>query len=931
MTRLHDVAALGQSIWIDTIRRSFLESGELAALVGQGVRGITSNPTIFDQAIRGSDEYDADLQALAEQGKEPEAVYETLALEDIRRAADLLLPVYRAAEGADGFASLEVSPALAHDTAGTVAAARRLFGLLGRPNVMIKVPATPAGVAATRILTGEGISVNVTLIFSVAQYEAVAEAYLAGLEAFAPSGGDLRGVASVASFFVSRVDTAVDALLGDASAGELRGRIAVDNARLAYARFRELFRGERWERLARAGARVQRPLWASTGTKNPAYPDTLYVDSLIGPDTVNTVPPQALRAFLDHGTVRRAVEDDLDGARERLSALRARGIDFDALARALLEQGLAAFAQSYESLLASVAERRARFLAAASPISADLGALADPLARAEKEVERDRVVPRLWARDHTLWRNEPAEIVNRLGWLEAAEQMSTQVARLEAFAAGVRGEGITHAVVLGMGGSSLAPEVFGRVFGAPPAGHGVWAHEGLDARVLDTTDPAAIRSFAGAHPPAKTFFLVSTKSGTTVETLSLFRFFYARAAEALGPERAGRHFAAITDPGSPLVCLAGEHGFREVFLADPNVGGRYAALTHFGLVPAALTGVDLQKLLERASTMARRCTVAQDNPGARLGTLLAEAACAGRNKVTFVVSAPLAPFADWAEQLLAESTGKDGRGLVPVVGEPLGSPEVYGSDRLFVHLRLGGDRTHDEALQALAAAGHPVVRLRVDDLYDLGEQFFLWEFATAVAARRLGVHPFDQPDVEAAKHLARERIAVYEREGVLPEPPPALRDGELALYGDVSGLSAGAALRAFLSRGAPGGYVALQAYLQPCPGHDEALRALQARLRDGSGLAVTAGYGPRFLHSTGQLHKGGPPGGLFVQLTAGDREDVAIPGRGAGGHPVTFGVLKKAQALGDAQALAERGRPVLRVHLGANVGGGLRRLAGEFA
>ncbi|MFU8857882.1 MAG: bifunctional transaldolase/phosoglucose isomerase [Deferrisomatales bacterium] len=929
MTRLHDVAGLGQSIWIDTIRRSFLASGELERLVADGVRGVTSNPTIFDQAIRGSDEYDPELQALAEQGKDPEEIYEALAVDDIRRAADLLLPVYRETQGADGFASLEVSPALAHDTAGTVAAARRLFAFLGRPNVMIKVPATPAGVAAVQTLIGEGISINVTLIFSLAQYEGVAEAYLAGLEALAAGGGDLGRVASVASFFVSRVDTAVEALLGGSEAGDraLRGRIAVDNARLAYARFRELFRGERWERLARVGARVQRPLWASTGTKNPAYPDTLYVDALIGPDTVNTVPPATLAAFLDHGTARATVGDDLEGARERRADLATAGVDLDAITRTLLEEGLDAFARSYASLLGSVAERRERFLAAFAPFSAALGALADRVAAAETEAERDRVVPRLWARDHTLWHPEPDEIADRLGWLGLPEAMEGEVDRLEAFADEVRSEGITRALVLGMGGSSLAPEVFGKVFGGGAPGAEPGDRAGVSVGILDTTDPGAVLAAAGTHPPAKTLYLVATKSGTTVEPLSLFRFFHGRAVEALGAQAAGRHFAAVTDPGSRLAELAREHRFREVFLAEPNVGGRYAALTHFGLVPAALAGADLRRLLERARQEARRCGKAAGNPGARLGAILAEAARAGRDKVTLVASGPAAPFGDWAEQLLAESTGKDGRGLVPVVGEPVGPPEVYGGDRLFVHLGLAGDAALDGAVGALEAAGHPVVRLDLDDLYDLGGQFFRWEFATAVAAWRLGVHPFDQPDVEAAKVLAREMATAYQREGALPEPEPALRDRELTVFGDVRGSSAGEALRSFLGQGGPGAYVALHAYLQPCPGHDGPLRALQAAIRDRTRLATTLGYGPRFLHSTGQLHKGGPAAGLFVQLTADDRQDAVIPDAPGGAiHALTFGVLKRAQALGDARALADRGRPVLRIHLGESAGAGLRRL-----
>lgn len=937
MTRLNELAGVGQSIWVDYIRRSFLTSGELQELVDQGVRGVTSNPTIFDRAIAGSDDYDAELRSLVEAGRTVEEIYDLLTLADIGRAADLLLPLYEELGGADGFVSVEVNPALAHDTEATVGEARRLFGRLGRPNVMVKVPGTAQGVPAIETLIGEGVNVNVTLLFSLEQYEAVAEAYLAGLERLTASGGDPGRVASVASFFVSRVDTAVDAALDRAGNEELRGTTAVDNARLAYARFQEIFTGARWERLARAGARVQRPLWASTGTKDARYSDTLYVDRLIGPDTVNTVPLRTLRAVLDHGTTAVSVTDDVDGARSRHAALAGLGIDLDAVTRGLQAEGVAAFAASHASLFGTIAAKRARLLADCCPLAESLGALAERVDAAGDALDRDNVVTRVWVRDHTVWRPKPREIVDRLAWLDAPERMSGEVDRLRAFAAGVRADGYTHAVVLGMGGSSLAPEVFGKVFGAPPAHKGLWTRGGLAVTALDTTDPGAVLICAGTHAPASTLYVVSTKSGTTVETLSLFKFFYNRATEILGAGRVGRHFVAITDPGSRLAELAQAHRFRETFLADPNVGGRYSALTHFGLVPAALVGVDLNLLLGRALEATRNGRGAgrpgpDRNRAACLGVTLAELARSGRDKVTFLTSPALASFADWAEQLLAESTGKDGTGLVPVVGEPVGHPAVYGTDRVFVYLRLGADQTHDAEADALEAAGHPVIRLHLGDLYDVGAQFFLWEFATAVAGWRLGVQPFDQPDVEAAKVLARSMVDAYRRDGRLPEPAPTLRQGDLQLYGDAPGRSVGEALRSFVAGGRPGAYVALQAYLKPCPGHDEGLRALQTRIRDATHLPTTVGYGPRFLHSTGQMHKGDAGRGLFVQLTCDDAQDAPIPDEvGSPVSSMTFGVLKRAQALGDGQALAERGRSVLRIHLGSAVTAGLRRLAEAFA
>jgi transaldolase len=373
MTKLHELAELGQAIWLDYISRSLLASGELQELVDQGLRGVTSNPSIFEKAIAGSADYDEDLNRLVGEGRSVEEIYEDLAMSDIRSAADILRPVYEKSEGADGYVSLEVNPALAHDTEATIAEARRLFASLERPNVMIKVPATAAGLPAIEALIGEGVNINVTLIFSLEQYEAVATAYIAGLEKLALAGGDVGKVASVASFFISRVDTAVDKALEEIGNTEIQGKIAIDNAKIAYSRFREIFSSERWNKLATGSARVQRPLWASTSSKNPAYPDTLYVDNLIGPDTVNTLPPATLDDFLDHGTVAATVETDVAGARSRLAELAALGIDLDAITNKVLDEGVAAFAKSFEGLIASIAEKRRKLLDDGQQVSASSG------------------------------------------------------------------------------------------------------------------------------------------------------------------------------------------------------------------------------------------------------------------------------------------------------------------------------------------------------------------------------------------------------------------------------------------------------------------------------------------------------------------------------------------------------------------------------
>ena len=553
------------------------------------------------------------------------------------------------------------------------------------------------------------------------------------------------------------------------------------------------------------------------------------------------------------------------------------------------------------------------------------GACRTLVERAVRKLETRRVRARLQDRDHTLWKPSPVEISNRLGWLDSPRTMPAEAGRIRRAANAARADGFTRALLLGMGGSSLAPEVFRRTFGV--------AEGFLDVSVLDSTDPAAVLAFAEALDPARTLFIVSTKSGGTVETFSFMKYFFHWAAERLGKAEAGRRFLAITDPGSALADLAAAHRFREVFLNDPDIGGRYSALSFFGLAPAALMGVDIDLLLERAATAAeaefRDGGTEGDIPdGLCLGAVMGSLARAGRDKLTLLFSPSLAAFGDWIEQLIAESTGKEGRGIVPVVGEPPGAPAVYGDDRVFVHLYLDGEGGEGERVERLAEAGQPVLRIRLRDRYDLGGQIFVWETATAVAGHLLGINPFDQPNVEEAKVLARGMVARYGEQGRLPFEAPALSADGIDVYGDVRAQSPGKALNAFLDRARPGGYVALQAYLEPCPGTDGALTNLRTRLRDRRKLATTAGYGPRYLHSTGQLHKGDGGRGLFIQFTADDRRDAPIPdGMGPSGSSLTFGVLKAAQAMGDREALVRAGRPVLRFHLGGDVAGALKMLA----
>lgn len=908
------VRKYGQSIWLDYIRRSLITSGELGRLVKEdGVSGVTSNPTIFEKAIAGSSDYDEFLGGLLK--KDPHmdvhTLYEKLVIEDIQATADILRQVYEDNDCTDGFVSLELSPKLAHDIKGSIAEARRLWKAINRPNIMLKVPATSEGIPVIETLIAEGMNINVTLIFSKSQYEAVAEAYIQGLEK-CPNPSK---VASVASFFVSRVDRIADKALEEVGTPEaltLKGRIAIANSKMSYKRFTEIFSGNRWEKLVNKGARVQRVLWASTSTKNPSYSDVLYVEELVGQDTVNTLPPVTLNAFRDHGKVRASLQEGEREAREVLEHLASIGIDLDAITERLLKEGVAAFANSFDNLLAALEEKRKIILGGqVDRLLTSLGMYQSYVDTRLKSWKNTGLSRRLWAKDSTLWFLKPVpEITDRLGWLVLPENMHDQIEDLISFAEKIKDEGTLHVVLLGMGGSSLSPEVFQHIFVNTPGFP--------ELLVLDSTHPDAIRAVESEIDLRNTIFLVSSKSGTTLETLSLFQYFWKKIGES--DDNPGRKFVAITDPGTPLMQLAQERGFQRIFPAPPDVGGRYSALSVFGLVPAALIGMDIHRLLDRAwnaSEHSAFCVPEHENSGLLLGAALGELAVNGRDKVTFLTSPSLRSLPNWLEQLIAESTGKDGKGIIPIIDEPLIPSDKYSADRLFVYLSLNGNDEAEiyERMRELKAKGHPTVRIYLPDKVNIGEEIFRWEVAVATAGSVLGINPFDQSDVQLSKDLARE---LMEKGGV--SGIQLSESVETVPIGETEALAS--AIREWLALAHEGDYVGIQAYLAPKRETTEAFQKIRQELLIRLRLATTMGYGPRFLHSTGQLHKGGPNKGLFLQLVDEPVEDIEVPET-----DYTFGALIEAQAIGDYQALKRYGRRVLRINLNRDVANGLTKLA----
>jgi transaldolase/glucose-6-phosphate isomerase len=878
MNTIQSLTKLGQSLWYDNIQRKILENGEFKALIDRGdIRGVTSNPTIFNNAIAKTNDYDAALIPLAWAGWDAEKIFWELAIEDIRAAADLFLPLYEETNGGDGYASIEVSPFLANDTEGTATQAQQLWARISRPNLMVKIPATKAGIPAIRKAIASGVNINVTLIFSLTRYAEVMEAYLSGLEDRIAAGQPIEHVASVASFFVSRVDSKIDPKLPKDS--PLLGQSANANAKLAYQEFLKIFSGARWEKLRSKGARLQRPLWASTGTKNPAYSDVLYVDNLIGADTVNTVPPATLDAFRDHGKPEIAITRDLDKAKDVLTQLARQGISMDVVTQELEDEGVKAFADAFTQLLKTIDDRRRNAVSS-------LGPLADSVSKRIAQLETESVPARLWAHDPTLWANDPggqSEVKIRMGWLDSIQKASELLPSYQAFADEVHKAGIDRVLVLGMGGSSLTAEVFSLIF----------PNQKYRVAILDSTDPAQVALAAKNFPPEKSLYIVASKSGGTAEVNAAFDYFWELS------KHDGSRFIAITDPGTSLEKLAREHGFRKIFSADPMVGGRYSALTDFGMVPAALLGIDINRLLDNADMMKHQCEAhipAARNPGLALGAVIAEAALSGRDKLTVQADAPLSALASWIEQVIAESSGKHGKGILPVPMEPIGDVSVYGNDRLFVYLRQTGEL--DAGMKALQDAGHPVIQFSIPDPYLLAAEFFRWEIAAAIACHIIGVNAFDQPDVQDSKNRTQAKIAEYQSTGKLNE-------GKSIELSDAK-----SALAEFLSQAKSGDYVAINAYLPRDEKTNDALQMMRAAIRAKTKCAVTTGFGPRFQHSTGQFHKGGPNTGLFIQIIADSEQDMDVPTEG-----LTFGALIRAQAVGDYETLLAVGRRAVRVHL----------------
>lgn len=923
----------GQSVWLDNVRRSMFASGELKRLIDTGLRGMTSNPTIFEKAIGAGTDYDEQLASLIGSEKNADALFWDLAIQDIQSACDAFAPVFTSSRGNDGFVSLEVSPLLANDTDGTIAMVEDLWKRVNRPNVMIKIPGTKAGLPAIEEATYRGYSINVTLIFSTEMYEKAALAYVKGLRRRVDEGKPIDKIRSVNSVFVSRIDTAVDKLLQERIAkGEkldhLLGKAGIAGLKLTYQKFKEIFEGDEFAALKAKGGAVQRPLWASTSTKNPHYPDLMYVESVIGRDTVNTMPPQTLDALLDHGkVVPNTVETDLRGASDVMRALQEAKISLFDVTQQLQVDGVQLFSDSFAALLGAIVYKQKLLSSGgAQRVHLSLGKSEPHYDAALEKLAADDFLKRIWGHDATLWSTDPdavAIIKKSLGWLDIQQHMLEEVAGLKSCASEIK-EVCDSAVVCGMGGSSLAPDIIADTFG-PTEGY-------PRLFVLDSTSPQQIKELEGRIDLPTSLFIISSKSGTTTEPNAFYAYFHEKVSKEVGAASAGRHFAAITDPGTKLDKEAQEAQFRADFENDPNIGGRYSALSFVGIAPSAIAGYDINLLLDRAlgAMHANDRTVDPRNaPGVRFGAAIGGLAVNGRDKLTIVTHPAVKAFGAWAEQLIAESTGKLGKGIVPIEGETLGKPENYADDRTFVYVGANlpnPENGVDEKLRALEAAGHPIIRLDMNDSYDLGEQFYLWEIGVAAAGVILGINAFDQPNVQESKDNTVALLEQYSRNGSFDEPKaevdgPAFSVTYLTGSRGITAQNPAQALAGLFAQLKPHDYNAITAYVARNETHAGLLQELRLKIRDAHRVATTVGFGPRFLHSTGQLHKGGPDTCVVLQITADDPDDPMIPGMNVG-----FRTLLAAQALGDWMSLDKRGRRGVRVHLKGPIEPALRAL-----
>ncbi|MCC6973795.1 MAG: bifunctional transaldolase/phosoglucose isomerase [Anaerolineae bacterium] len=936
------------SIWYNHLSRDLIRSGELAQLITSGrLAGLRLNLALLERAIGEGDSYDEELVNTGEH--DSDLALESLLIADVRAAADLLRPIYEESGGQKGFVCLDLSPLRADRPEIAVSEAKRLYASADRPNLMIEMIGKQTHLTAIEESLYAGVNVCISAVFSIRDYVQVAECYLRALERRLYNGQSVKGLVSIVQFDLSRVDAFVDKQLannlrsaqgrGDlarvSANNVLIGTVGIANARRIYERFRELFHGDRFKRLQEAGALPQRLVWAEAEPNLLNLSSTAYLDALCTADTLVMASSATLGEYLQYTHSHEFPPTDFNAVLDTLRRAEEVGIDLEMINRRLQGDYEELLIDTFRKLITRLEGKRKTLLSGFIKRQAlVLGVYQNAVETTLKQLRRQLSITRMWAKDTTLWTEsaEQGEIIRqRLGWLTLPTDGRIERARLQTLREESRLKQWAHVVLLGMGGSSLAAEVIWRVLGRQPGYP--------ELLLLDTTDPAAIQRVRDQIDLRRSVFIAASKSGTTLETQCLQRYFIAQLEKSgLTP---GDHFIAITDPGSKLEQQSRSLGFRHVFLNPGDMPGRYAALSYFGLVPAALCGLNFERILQAGVEMQSACSsgvMGNNHPGLWLGTVMGVMAEHGRDKLSFLTSPEIAALPVWIEQLVAESLGKDGESVIPVVSTDPGMPHDYNDDRLFVYLRLDNGRDNpDDVAQMLREAGHPLVTLALRDKYDVGAEFFRWAFAAATAAMVLEVNPFDEPNVGETKNNTAWQLENFQHTGALPAERPSFAEDGVSLFTDehtaelltavaqqraYQGSPLTDALATFLTFARSGDYVAIMAFLDPSEVMNAHLETIQRRARHVLKRAVTIGFGPRFLHITGQMHKGGAPHGVFLQITAADQVQVPIPS-----EPYDFSILKQAQANGDLTALLSRGLRVARLDLGDNPVQGLHKIS----
>ncbi|MBE7514588.1 MAG: bifunctional transaldolase/phosoglucose isomerase [Anaerolineales bacterium] len=932
------------NLWYNEFSRDLIRSGAMERLIRQGIIGFTANPTVLERAIGEGTAYDDDLGTLLE--SESLTALRRLLTDDLQAAADLLRPLYESSEGRGGFVCVDLPPTHTERPETLLSEAIRVFRGVNRPNLMITILGKPTNLTAIEEALFSGVNIHISGVFSLRGYVHVAECYIRALERRALAGENVREVASVVQVDLARVEGLVNHSLENSIRmaqsradihrttlySALLGKVAAANARRAYDRFQEFFYGERFARLREAGAHIQPILWGAVDPNAPTIAKTEYLNMVGSADTYILTTRQTLDAFAAHPPPPEIPALDMPTAAETLKRAEELEIDLELIARRLQGDEEELFGDAFRKLITRVDGKRKTLMSGfMKRQSLVLGVYQGLVESAMKRLRGQLSITRTWARDPLLWKPSPDDaeaLSNRLAWLFLPTDGRTDVQRMVALRNELRAEGITHILLIGMGGSILTGETLWEIFGSQP--------DAPELVILDTNDPIAIAKAERKLDMVTTCVVVSSRSGKAIETLALLRYVVAKFPEG----GAGAHLIAITEAGSPLETEARRLGAREIFLCPPHLVGAYAALSYYGLLPAALCGIDVQGVLSAGAEMQTACAagvMGNNHPGLWLGALMGTMALQGRDKLALLAAPEIAPLCLWIEPLIAEGLGKDGKSVIPVVAPTPGMPHDYDDDRLFVYLRLENSTENpDESAQRLREAGHPMVTLTLRDRTDVGAEFFRWQFATVVAAMVLGVNPFATPNVDESRRLIHRLLDDYATTRTLPKHAPQQTEGGLRLIAEEGmgrllrdlaaqrayrGSALVGALAAFFSLARSGDYVVFMPFFNPDVAQTATLNDIQRRARHVLKRAVMVNIFPRSLHTVGQMHKGGSGKGVFVQLTTDTAPDIAIPG-----ERYTFGVLRAVQADGDFEIFQNQGMRIIRLHCGKDVSAGLRAI-----